>query len=146
MIAVDTNILVYAHRADSTHHASAREALSGLVRGPAAFAIPWPCVHEFFANTTHPQIYDPPSTAEEAIGALKSITSVTTVRLIGEGADHLERLSGLIGAGRVVGPRVHDARIAAICLSHGVHELWTADRDFSFFPELHTRNPLVGDH
>jgi len=143
VIAVDTNILVHAHRADSTHHASAQEALSGLVRGPAPFAIPWPCVHEFFAITTHPRIYDPPSTAEEAMGALERITSVATVRLLGEGADHLERLAGLIGAGRVVGPRVHGARIAAICLSHGVQELWTADRDFSFFPELRTRNPLV---
>jgi toxin-antitoxin system PIN domain toxin len=143
VIAVDTNILVHAHRADSAHHASAQEALSGLARGPAPFAIPWPCVHEFFAITTHPRIYDPPSTVEEAMGALERITSLTAVRLLGEGADHLERLAGLIGAGRVVGSRVHGARIAAICLSHGVQELWTADRDFSFFPELRTRNPLV---
>ena len=38
---------------------------------------------------------------------------------------------------------VHDARIAALCLSHGVRELWSADRDFSRFPALRTRNPLV---
>jgi predicted nucleic acid-binding protein len=39
--------------------------------------------------------------------------------------------------------RVHDVRIAAICLTHGVCELWTADRDFSDFPRLRTRNPVV---
>jgi hypothetical protein len=41
------------------------------------------------------------------------------------------------------GSRIHDARIAAICLHHGVGELWSADRDFSAFPQLKVRNPLV---
>ena len=26
---------------------------------------------------------------------------------------------------------------------HGVRELWTADRNFSVFPKLKTRNPMV---
>jgi predicted nucleic acid-binding protein len=43
----------------------------------------------------------------------------------------------------VVGNKVHDARVAAICLGHGVRELWSADRDFSYFPDVRTRNPLV---
>jgi predicted nucleic acid-binding protein len=34
--------------------------------------------------------------------------------------------------------------IAALCLHHGVSELWTADRDFTRFPALRTHNPLVG--
>ena len=37
---------------------------------------------------------------------------------------------------------VHDARVAALCIAHGVTELWTADRDFGRFPDLVTRNPL----
>jgi uncharacterized protein len=43
----------------------------------------------------------------------------------------------------VIGPQVHDARVAALCRVHGVRELWTADRDFSRFPGLAVRNPLV---
>lgn len=43
----------------------------------------------------------------------------------------------------VSGPRVHDARVAALCLAQGVRELWSADRDFGRWPELPTRNPLV---
>jgi predicted nucleic acid-binding protein len=59
----------------------------------------------------------------------------------GEGlAPEIERL---LSVGRVTGAKVHDARIAALCLSHGVSELWSADRDFSRFPDLKTRNPLV---
>jgi predicted nucleic acid-binding protein len=44
----------------------------------------------------------------------------------------------------VDGARIHDARIFALCLHHGVRELWTADRDLGRFPQLTTRNPLVG--
>jgi predicted nucleic acid-binding protein len=49
----------------------------------------------------------------------------------------------LIAKARVSGPRVHDARVAALCLSHNVRELWTTDRDFSLFPALRVRNPLL---
>lgn len=48
-----------------------------------------------------------------------------------------------LGAPVVVGPRVREARVAALCLHHGVREPWTADRDFGRFPSLSTRNPLV---
>jgi predicted nucleic acid-binding protein len=44
---------------------------------------------------------------------------------------------------KATGPKVHDARVAALCLQHGASELWTIDRDFSRFPGLKLRNPLV---
>jgi len=44
---------------------------------------------------------------------------------------------------RTQGGAIHDARIAALCLYHGVTELWSADRDFTRFPALAVRNPLV---
>lgn len=66
------------------------------------------------------------------------------VVLLGEGDDHLEQLDWLLTP-VVTGPKVHDARIAAICLSHRVAELWTADRDFGAFPQLMISNPLVTD-
>ena len=56
---------------------------------------------------------------------------------------NISNLRDLTLAGIISGPRIHDARIAALCLHHGVSELWTADRDFSLFPQLRTRNPLV---
>jgi hypothetical protein len=64
--------------------------------------------------------------------------------LLHEGPSHFELLRDLVTAGKIEGSQIHDARIAAICLSHGVSELWTADRDFSRFPQLRVRNPLVG--
>ena len=48
----------------------------------------------------------------------------------------------IIAQPRIRGPIVHDARIAALCLAHGVEELMTKDRDFQLFPQLKTRDPF----
>ena len=140
MIAVDTNILVHAHRADSPWHEAATTALSTL--GPGSWAIPWPCVHEFYAVVTHPRIFDPPTPIEDALLAVESWRAAS-LQLLGETEEHWPVLAGLLRDGRIVGPQVHDARVAAICLQHGVEELWTVDRDFSRFPALRVRNPLM---
>jgi predicted nucleic acid-binding protein len=52
-------------------------------------------------------------------------------------------LGECLSTGRAAGAQVHDARIAALCVAHGVRELWTHDRDFGRFPALTVRNPLV---
>lgn len=144
MIALDTNLLVYAHRDDSPHHVSALDLLGDLARGRRDWAIPWPCLHEFLAVVTHPRIYVPPTSADSAVAAVEALVATPRLRLLGEGQDHLRQLAALLASGQITGPRVHDARIAAICLSHGVSELWSADRDFSWFPALKVVNPLVG--
>ncbi len=143
MIAVDTNVLVYAHREDSPHHSAAISALRTLPAAGRTWAIPWPCLHEFLAIVTHPRIYDPPSSTEDALTAVSDLVRMRHVVTLAEGEGHLDRLTGLLTRAGVAGPKVHDARIAALCLAHGVSELWSADRDFSYFPELATRNPMV---
>ena len=143
MIAVDTNIMVYAHRQDSEWHRRARELISTLAEDHQhTWAIPWPCVHEFLAITTHPRIYDPPSSVQQALEQVDAWLASPSLTLIGESTGHWSQLKSQVADGRVLGPEIHDARIAAICLSHGVREFLTADRDFSRFPSLATRNPL----
>lgn len=143
MIAVDTNILVYAHRRDSPHHEAAFAALEDLATGPRAHSVPWPCLHEFLAITTHPRVYDPPSSLADALRAVDDLLSALGFLPLSETTDHAAILGALLTESSVIGPKVHDARIAAICLGHGVTELWSADRDFSAFPRLRTRNPLA---
>lgn len=143
MIAVDTNILVHAHRADSPWHAPAATAIASLANGAAPWAIPWPSVHEFLAVVTHPRIFSPPTPLPLACDQVEAWLESPTVVLLGETASYWSVLRELVLAGKVAGPMVHDARIAALCGQHGVSELWTADRDFSRFPELRTHNPLV---
>lgn len=143
MKAVDTNVLVHAHRVDSPHHAPARDALHELAEAGLRWGVPWPCLHEFLAVVTHPRIYVPPTDSAVAAGAVADLLTLPGATPLGETSGHLELLTELLRPG-VVGPKVHDAHIAAICLGHGIDELLTADRDFSYFPSLRTRNPLVG--
>ena len=143
MIAVDSNVLVYAHRRDSRWHVPAREIIASLACSPNAWAIPWPCVHEFYAIATHPRVYAPPSTATEAMDQIRAWRESSSLMLLAEDHAYWPVLESLIERSHFVGPVIHDARIAALCLRHGAHELLTADRDFSRFPELTTRNPLL---
>ncbi|MFC4057401.1 type II toxin-antitoxin system VapC family toxin [Planomonospora corallina] len=142
MIAVDTNILVYAHRKDSEFHSCAAPKVKALAEGRAAWAIPWPCIHEFFSIVTRPRVYNPPSSTAEAIRQIDAWLGSPSLVVLGEAENHWQVLRNSLEEGRVVGPLVHDARIAALCATHGVRELWSMDRDFSRFPELAVRNPL----
>lgn len=143
MIAVDTNLLVYAHRRDSSFHARSREVIRTLAEGYADWAIPWPCVHEFLAVVTHPRIFSPPSKLADAIDQVEAWLESPSVVLLSEAPDHWTVLRKQLLAGAISGPRVHDGRIAAICVAHGVRDLLSADRDFSRFPDLNVVNPLV---
>ena len=143
MIAIDTNLLVYAHREDSPWHDEAYSSVKKLAEGDAPWAIPWPCIHEFFAIATHPRIYSPPSPVKIAIGQIEAWLESPALLLLSEMEDYWNQLHALLKNGRISGPMVHDARIASLCLQHGIRELWTVDRDFSRFPGLKVRNPLV---
>lgn len=143
MIAVDSNILVYAHRRDSEWHEPASVLIRTLAEGQSEWAVPWPCIHEFLAIVTHPKIYAPPSTLEQAAMQVDAWLESPALVLLGESEDHWQLLRQLLVAGKVQGPMIHDARIAALCLAHGIAELLTADRDYNRFPMLATRNPLL---
>lgn len=142
MIAVDTNILVYAHRGDTDLHQPAYSVLNDALSGQETVAFCWPVVHEFLAIVTHPRIFSVPTPWEAGMEQVNAWLAAGPSHVIGETARHLAVLSGLGASGEVRGPVVHDARIAALCLEHGVRELWTADRDFGRFAALHVVNPL----
>jgi len=143
MIAVDTNILVYAHREESPFHKKALACITELSEGRASWAIPWPCIHEFFSIATHPRIYDPPSPIQCVVDQLNAWIESPTLVFLSETPDYWVTLRTMVNSSQVSGPMIHDARIAALCIQYGVTELLTADRDFGRFRELKTRNPLV---
>jgi toxin-antitoxin system PIN domain toxin len=143
MIAVDTNLLVYAHRRDSPWHVRALQCVRELAEGNAAWALPWPCVHEFLAIVTHERIFSPPSPAPKASEQVSAWLESPTLVMLAEAEGYWGVLQRLIEQSKVTGPRIHDARIAALCIHHGVDELWSADRDFNRFADLRTKNPLV---
>lgn len=145
MIALDTNLLVYAYREDSEFHTAAMEQLRPVIEGGSPWALPWTCIHEFIGVVTSGRVYKPASPLANVLGFLDSLMTSPQVQLLSESSGYFEKLRELALAAKLSGPRIHAARIAALCLRHGVRELWTADRDFSAFRQLKTRNPLVSE-
>lgn len=84
MIAVETNILIYAHRQDSPHHEMAAAAVRRLAEGKAPWGIPWPCVHEFLSVTTNPRIFLPPSPPAVAVQQVENWMESPALRLLAE--------------------------------------------------------------
>lgn len=143
MIAVDTNLLVYAHREDSAWHDAAYARIVELAEGRAGWAIPWPCIHEFLAIVTHPKIYRPPTPLSTALDQIEAWMQSPSLVLLAEAHGYWQEIRTTTETGRVEGAQVHDARVAALCRLHGVRELWSADRDFGRFPGLTVVNPLI---
>jgi hypothetical protein len=142
VIAFDTNILVYAHRRDSSFHGRAAACVRSWAEGPAAWAIPWPCVHEFLAIVTNRRIFKSPTPLPDALAQVEAWRQSPTLRLLAEDDGYWAALAKLLASSRVVAAKVHDARIAALAIHHGIRELFSADRDFSRMAPLVVRNPL----
>ncbi len=144
LIAVDTNIMVYSHRRDSVFHKKAFAVVRGLAESDMPWAIPWPVLHEFLAIVTHPRIYNPPTTIQDALRQIDAWLASPSLALVGEtGASYPDLLRETLVVSHAVGPRVHDARVASICRAHGISQLWSADRDFTRFPAIVVVNPLT---
>ena len=143
MIALDTNLLVYANRRDLEWHSTAVDVVNRALEGSEPVGLCWPVVHEFIAVVSNPRLFADPTPLDRSLAHVEHWMSSPVVTPLRETASHLATLRRLTVRGRVSGGAVHDARIAAICLDNGVRELWTADRDFTRFPDLAVRNPLI---
>lgn len=144
MIALDTNILVYARRAEAPHHLAAKRLLRRLAEGRRPWALAWPCIYEYLRVVTHPKVFHPPTELDVAVEDLESLLASPSLVLLGEGPQHAAAMRAALTQARATGNLVHDAHIAALLREHGVSELWTADRDFSRFAGLRVRNPFIG--
>ena len=117
-----------------------RPSLRSWPKAPP-WAIPAACLHEFLA-IAHPRIYRPPTPLARP-RQLEARRESPSLVIPTETEGYWSVLRRLLERSKAVGPTIHDARVASLCLHHGVRELWTADRDFSRFPDLDSRNPLV---
>jgi uncharacterized protein len=143
VIAVDTNLLVYSHRQEMPQHSLAAACIQSLAEDRQPWAIPWPCVHEFISTVSNQRVFKTPTPMATVFKVIETWLGSPTLVLLHEQNDYWVQLRRLLNTPGVAGPMVHDARIAALCMHHGVRELWTADRDFKRFAGLRTRNPLV---
>lgn len=143
MIAVDTNILVYAHREEMAQHAPAHVALTSLAEGEERWGIPVFVVTEFLRVVTHPRIFSPPSSMATAHGVLNALLDSPSAHLLLPGERYRALLAAAIDEGGATGNLVLDASIVAVCREHGVSTILTNDLDFRRFPSIEVQ-PLAG--
>ena len=135
MIALDTNLLVYAHRSAVAEHRSAREAIVRARTSSGGWGFSLPVVGEFWSVVTHPTAAGRPSAPEEARRFIVALEAAGA-EIWTPGAGFAARLSQLAIDLSVTGPRIFDLQIALMAFEGGATELWTADRRFVSVPGL----------
>ena len=141
MIALDTNLLVYAHRRAAPEHKAAQRAIERARQSGRGWGLTDASVVEFLAVATHPAAAGRPSTAAEA-GAFLDALVAAGARLWTPGSGFASRLIGLAADLDVTGPRVFDLQIALAAIDNGATELWTHDAHFVRVPGLPVVHPL----
>lgn len=133
MIALDTNVLVYAHRAEMPLHRVAMKRLRDLVEGSTPWALPAFCIGEFVRVVTHARIFHPPTDLEPALEFIAHVLGSPSARLLVPGVTFPTLFAEACRAGAVQGNLAFDAQVVAVCREHGVTDILTEDRDFSRF-------------
>jgi toxin-antitoxin system PIN domain toxin len=142
VICIDTNLLVYAHRAGCAEHASARHAIERAAGSPDGWCIPLPCAFEFWSVVTHASCAGGPSTPATALEFIESLVSTGGAQVLQPGANFAQRCLRIAANLSVSGPRVFDLQIGLLALEAGVTELWTHDVGFVALPSLKVSDPL----
>ena len=141
MIAVDTNILVYAHRSETDLHDAATMAIVELAEGIVPWGLPVFCITEFLRLVTHRRVFSPPSTVSQALGFVDDVVASPVCRVVRPGPEFLRFLAETARGADARGNLIFDAQIAALCREHGIASVLTNDRDFERFEHVRVRYP-----
>lgn len=132
MIAIDTNVLVYAHREEYPSHTLANARMVELAVGAAPWGVPVFCLGEFVRVVTHRRVLNPPSSLDQATAFLDRLTESPSFRVLLPDVEYWADLKSALSMASARGNLAFDAQIAALCVRHGA-TLLTADRDFARF-------------
>ena len=142
MLLPDVNVLVYAHRRDSTpEHPAYAAWVTELATGPEPFALSVLTLPALVRIVTNPRIFRPASTLDEALDFMSELTRRPNARIVAPGSRHLKIFEDLCRQSKARGKLAADAQHAAIAIEHGCTFV-TTDSDFDRFPGLRWRHPL----
>jgi hypothetical protein len=142
MIAIDTNLLIYAHRAAVPEHRAARRAIERASRDPRGWGIALPSLAEFWSIVTHPSSAGRPSTPAQARAFLRALIVEAAANLWMPQQGFWGRLTQLAADLDIRGPRVFDLQIALTASDNGADEIWTHDSHFVAIPGVRIHDPL----
>ena len=142
MIAIDTNLLIYAHRAGVPQHEASRTSIERAMLDRQGWGIAQPSIAEFWAIVTHPAATGRPSTQKEAAAFVRSLVEDGGAQIWYAGDAFCKRWAALAVELQIRGSRIFDLQIALIASENGAREIWTHDRRFVSVPGLRVRDPL----
>jgi toxin-antitoxin system PIN domain toxin len=142
VIAIDTNLLVYAHRSGVPEHVPAQHAIERASEDPRGWGVALATIAEFWMNVTHPAAAGGPSTTEQALDFIAALFSNGPGTVWMPREPFWNRFLQLASDLDVRGVRVFDLQIALTAFDNGATEIWTHDQDFVAFPGLRVRDPL----
>ena len=108
--------------------------------GDQAFALSELVLTSVIRIVTHPRIFNPPSTIDEALSFANDLRGHEHAIIIAAGTRHWEIMSRLLREADARGNLVTDAYLAAMAIESGC-ELISTDGDFARFPGLKWRRP-----
>jgi toxin-antitoxin system PIN domain toxin len=141
MVLPDVNVLVYAHREDTTGHAACREWLEAVINGDEAYALSDLVLSGFVRVVTHPKVFQRPSSIGDALAFADQVRDQPHCIHVEPGPRHWTLFARLCRDTAVKGNLVPDAYLAAIAIEAGCEWIST-DHDFSRFKGLRWRNPV----
>jgi uncharacterized protein len=141
VVLPDVNVLVYAHRSDSAHHEACRQWLESVLSSDEAYAISELVLSSFVRVVTHPAVFNPPSTLQDALAFANEVLSPDHSVPVSPGPRHWEIFSTLCRDAGAKGNLVADAYLAALAVESGCEWIST-DGDYARFPGLKWRRPV----
>jgi uncharacterized protein len=143
---LDANVLLYAYDADSTHHGVCRAWLEAALNDPQEIvALPWQSILAFVRIVTNPRAVRQPLPSAAACEIVNEWLSRPNVTTVGYGERFWALFSEQVAEGKVHGPLITDAALAAITVEQG-GTLYSTDKDFRRFPALKLVDPLHVPH
>lgn len=143
MLAVDTNVLLYAANADSEFHDPCRMQLERWRRDPSPTFLTWNVCYEFLKNATHARVFPRPWQVEPAMRFLDALLASPGFLLLTATPRHQAVLAQTLAElPTLQGSVLHDLHTAVLMREHGVSQICTKDRDFQRFPFLTVIDPL----
>ena len=141
MILMDVNILVYAHREDTTDHSAYRDWVEDTINGGSAYGVSELVLSGFIRVVTHPKVFEQPTPLAVALDFVTQIRSQPQAVPVRPGPRHWTIFEQLLRASNATGNLVPDAYHAALAIESGC-EWITTDKGFLRFAGLRARHPF----
>ena len=142
MILPDVNVLVYAYHQGAPDHDRYRAWLTSAVESDEPLGVSDLVLSGFVRVATHPRIFSRAAPIARALSFATALRTQANAVAVTPGPRHWEIFERLCRAAGAKGNLVPDAYLAALAIESG-SEWITTDRDFSRFPGLRWRHPLV---